>query len=229
MFSAACLTSMETIHFDFESGMGKLKLNVAGSNARLRIGSDCFGRAPRAGEAGLTERAKPFASICTAGERERVKGMRSGTLVGLLRRELPECETDESLCALEGCAAASSAAAGAALFCRLALLSMAWCSSVRPRRTWGSSSVSSSLAVSESDLGRARTQSSRASGHGESDVRTLRTPPGSSCSNPAAVPGAALASLTRACAALAGDGASPHVLWHAWPREGRGTNERAAG
>lgn len=101
-FSAAWRMSMDTIQRVLESGIGNVRLMVAGRNVRYLIGGDCRGRLPKAGDAGRPGRLKPLPSKCTAGDRERVKGRRSGARVGLFRLEFPECEGDESLACLFG-------------------------------------------------------------------------------------------------------------------------------
>ena len=97
MFSIACLTSIEAVHDVFENGKRNEKLTEAGNKLRqVRMGCACLGREKMEGEEVLCGMVYPLPSRVnfTTGERERVKGTASRNLVGLARRESPDCEED---------------------------------------------------------------------------------------------------------------------------------------
>lgn len=97
MFSIACLTSIEAVHGVFENGKRNEKLTDAGNKLRqVRMGCACLEREKIEGEEVLWGMVCPLPSkdSFTTGERDRVKGMSSRNLVGLARRESPDCEED---------------------------------------------------------------------------------------------------------------------------------------
>lgn len=144
-----------------------------GRSVHRRSGADCLDRVPTAGDAGRGGNPKLFPSVCTAGERERVNGTRSGILVGLLRLELSECDGEECFCLCWGLPAVEEGPA-TPLELRFTLVSIACWDIGLPRRALSSLSVSSSeLYTSDSDLWKVSRDD------GMVDMRTERTHPDS--------------------------------------------------